>query len=759
MKANQKFIHLWISIAFFCASLTFLASCSDDVKESIIAEVELPSDTDLKYLEQWSYTIPFEIKSDSEWKIEFAFKNGNQICYAYPNEGKGNATVNICILDNWTDERCEGDMYIQFPKDETKNQTITLRQKCNLDADTNNDSGAVGDIRYAVGYGYNILGQYASANSVARNQIIEVALCREDKKIQSSSITAKFNTKVYTGTTIMEWLNELNADAKLNGKYLGFKGEIGATFGTRDYTKSDIEYSSIYSTCVLNEVSLRVNLDEIVGNYITEAARNAINGLDYDGGRWGKVTTQYPTTNEGFAQLVKDYGTHVIVSAKLGGRLSKQMMVDVSKVEGYYDLTAYANCTYENKFINTKDNVKDSLRVSYDKNNEALEFSLTVEGGGSNEVTALGMGKDNKISEEAIENWMKSLGEEKNRALVEFNDINKDLIPIYELVDRNLPNGEERYNALKTYIDQTIYEQDNMYYETGSVIRIPDIPTFKENKTQGTLIKDVYLGNQHVAKICNEFIPVIDKFERVTVIYPVLNNKTKFNLGYFVGDAVHRPAKICWSGSNLTITEYKNESIGQKKEILLRGSKFMTSSNDVIQESRMEDSYLDANKFDNFNTISHKYPLVKIFNNIWTREDYETEIKGDGNKIDPNNREYIDTKLYLRPQVAEDPNFPPSGWKVAASSDYTVIQSILTSNEIEKTAVAFIENGVLGYDAEFKGWVDWGFSPPLRATDGKQTEYLTSDKHHVRIRKDGSFAVEEGVHYKNWYMSVRLIKK
>ena len=82
----------------------------------------------------------------------------------------------------------------------------------------------------------------------------------------------------------------------------------------------------------------------------------------------------------------------------------------------------------------------------------------------------------------------------------------------------------------------------------------------------------------------------------------------------------------------------------------------------------------------------------------------------------------------------------------------------MTSNEIEKTAVAFIENGVLGYDAEFKGWVDWGFSPPLRATDGKQTEYLTSDNYHVRIRQDG-FAVEKGVDKNNWYMSVRLIKK
>ncbi len=128
-------------------------------------------------LEQWSYSIPFEIKSDSEWKIDFAFDDAYSICYVFPKEGTGNAVVKLCVLDNWTDERRTGEMYITFPEDESKNQVIKLAQKCNLDNSTNPTDVSKGDRIYAVGYGYNYLGKYASARSVSRSPISTNATC------------------------------------------------------------------------------------------------------------------------------------------------------------------------------------------------------------------------------------------------------------------------------------------------------------------------------------------------------------------------------------------------------------------------------------------------------------------------------------------------------------------------------------------------------------------------------------------------------
>lgn len=96
MKKFISFKSIVLFVSMLACSITFTA-CSDDELIGIQAEVELPSDVNLMELEQWSYSIPFEIKSDTEWKIDFLFDDGRYICYAYPNKGVGNATVKICI--------------------------------------------------------------------------------------------------------------------------------------------------------------------------------------------------------------------------------------------------------------------------------------------------------------------------------------------------------------------------------------------------------------------------------------------------------------------------------------------------------------------------------------------------------------------------------------------------------------------------------------------------------------------------------------
>ena len=59
-----------------------ISSCSDD-ELSITGKVEIPEEADLMKLERWSYEVPLEVKSDSEWKVE---TTGN-ICYVFPEEG------------------------------------------------------------------------------------------------------------------------------------------------------------------------------------------------------------------------------------------------------------------------------------------------------------------------------------------------------------------------------------------------------------------------------------------------------------------------------------------------------------------------------------------------------------------------------------------------------------------------------------------------------------------------------------------------
>jgi len=206
----------------------------------------------------------------------------------------------------------------------------------------------------------------------------------------------------------------------------------------------------------------------------------------------------------------------------------------------------------------------------------------------------------------------------------------------------------------------------------------------------------------------------------------------------------------------LIVTDCPDDSIGARMTLYLKGANVSAKCYTTPINGTVEDATISAPG----NEGQYNYPLVKIFNNIWTREDHQSQRKNDGNPIDADAMYYSNAteKLYYRASVAADPNFPPSGWKVPASSDYEGIKATLTSNEISPTGHAFLKNGVLGYDAEFEGWIDKGYDEHVRGGD-EQTEYLTSDKYHVRIRTDGGFAVESGVHETNWFMSVRLIQK
>ena len=145
---SLKAVALFVSM--LACSITF-SGCSNEEEgdefNAIQAEVVFPSDVNLTKIDQWESSIeleqlgtniPFEIMSNSEWEISFAFDD-NYFCLAYPNKGVGNSTVELCVFNNSADERCTGKMYIVFPKDLSKSHIIQLSQKGNLDNDENNN--------------------------------------------------------------------------------------------------------------------------------------------------------------------------------------------------------------------------------------------------------------------------------------------------------------------------------------------------------------------------------------------------------------------------------------------------------------------------------------------------------------------------------------------------------------------------------------------------------------------------------------------
>lgn len=719
----QKFFYL---MALAIVALTFSA-CSDD-ELGIQADVVIPEGTNLMQLERYSYELPFEIKSDSEWKIEFDFEDG-QICYAMPDHGTGSQTIKLCVIDNPLEKRRGGEMFIDFPKDESKNQVIKLQQKSIAEDDENAVDLALGNRVYVIGYGYNTLRERASMNSVSMTPIINIAQANADGRMAVGPIDATYVAKTYSGSSVSELSNELSADASFGGSYLGFKGEVGASFGMKDFSKQENEYAICFVEAEKQSAHMEMSTTEIINKYMTDAAYDDINGLPTKGRRH-TTPTVYPSTEEGLAKLVQAYGTHLVMSSRLGGCMKYITTVDISKVEGSYDLKAFANCSYKNSFVHASVNVTDTYRTSHSSNSKAVSTVIRVQGGSFSAADKLAAsGGDNDTNFKA---WTESLSDVKNQTLIGLD--NSRLIPLYELVDQSLTlaedgvDGKARYAALKAYFNGDKIEQDmskalGMEYEMGDATHLASIPIFEyeSESDQKSLIKDYYRGGQAVARICHEYIPVIDKTQRVRVIYPIVSNKVKYNMGYFAGDATHRPAKVCWSKDGLKINSLQDKPMGAITELYVRGSNFFDSSNDSIIHAleTVKATLKPATAAAPGENGSYDYALVKIFDKIWMRENYRAMRKEDGDKFGNNYNlepvwggwDGINCAFYNEEMVMATSgkyHFAPTGWRVPTANDYLNIEATLRDNQVTiSPAKAFYrdrEGGVLGFNMVYVGF-------------------------------------------------------
>lgn len=747
MKKNF-FNALTLVVLMLVCSVTF-SSCSDDDLVDIQAEVVLPSDVNLMELEAWSYVVPLDIKSNSEWRIE---KNGD-FFDVIPSEGEGNATIEIHVTDNIYEERQNGELRIVFPNDESKNMILNLQQKWEGDYDEN-ETVTVGPKKYAIGYGYNVTEQYASSASV-KGQIFMMNNLYKDAIATCDNSELNYSLQTITGSTVSEISNKLAANVNVTGKYGKFQGEVKSSF-TGDYVESsDYEYAITYLNIANQTYSFEVDPYEIASKYMTTAAYNAINGKSYN------FSTNNP---EGFRNLIQHYGTHVVLQARLGGRIRYSMEINISNIETEYDLEAFASAAYDGLFVQADANVKDSFKESYKNNKSQITTKLDVIGG--SDITKNGLTEE--FTKKNIDAWKKSLNS-KDVGLIAFTE-NNSLLPLYELVNRD--SFPERYKALKDYMEGEAMANDFSEYQCGTYTKF-NIPTFSE---KGTLVKDIKLGGEHVGQICEEYIPQINKDSRVIVVYPVIKGKMRMNMGFFIGDKYHKPARVSWNGDKVTIAEHPELNFGSAKTLYLRGASIKATANESvsIMEGKVEDCYLLGNVADiNYSkrqvkAKEHKYPLVKIFNHIWTREDYTSPLydtgKGlsigyDGNRQDA----YVssNSNIYVRAATATNASYAPSGWDIADSKAYNTIKSTLTANNINLPGKTLLEGGLLGYNAKFIGWLDlyyWNNGEILCGGD-EQMEYLTSDNYHIRLRKDGTLDVDGGVHPGNWYMRVRLIKE
>ena len=406
-------------------------ACSDDLNESGYEGFNAGvNSVEYQNLEQYSYTVPVQVDCEGAWKIDLKFNDPyNHFCYALPSEGVGPQTIKLCMLDNWTDERNEGEMTITDEENPTNSKTFRLSQKCNLDnqvstrsddeSEASDSEERVGDIAYAVGYGYNLISE-PGVKSVSRCPIIALEKLKEAGNgfgRQLNGVSSNSYSETYAESTLDEIISKMSVESKVTGSKCGFSAEVGASFtSSQKRSKSHYFVMGTHDITVRNVVLVGPSTAQLK-DYMTENAK-----ADFEG-----TNGLYPSTQEGFKKLIENYGTHLVLQAELGGRLRYATTVDKSLASNTTEAKAYANASYKNTIVSGEVKASAEQQKKYEKNESKVITNVTTLGGDfaiASQIDGQGNDNDSKVND-----WKKSLSEFKNLMMV---GTNNKLVTIYE---------------------------------------------------------------------------------------------------------------------------------------------------------------------------------------------------------------------------------------------------------------------------------------------------------------------------------------
>ena len=724
----KKFFYL---MAMVIIAVAFTA-CTDD---SFLAEVTLPAEAtgNKMVVDAYAHDFTFDIKTEGQWKVE----SDSRFLHVSPNEGTGNATVSVSVQNNQSDERKEGNLTIIFPDHEEENKTITIEQKYAGDygenaADIIDTSNKI----YAVGYSYDCTGEYASPNSV-KMEVFDGKAMMEGNVLAVNTVQASLSYNTITGSSISEMTNHLTVKANVKGGFGKFKAEANASFDMDHVKNSNYEFASTYFDLEVRHASLSKDLETLKFDYMTDDAWNAINGIPVT--KRGVTKVAYPSTPEGFKRLFEQYGTHVIVECGLGGRVRYSMSVDISDINSSYDIKAFAKASYAG-VVTAEGSVDEKFSTSFKNHKENLNIKLYALGG--DEALAKQLGSKEGFTKTNLDAWVKSVTKD-NMALISFGT--RSLVPIYELVERNATekeggfNGEDRYNAMKEYFEKGS-SADFSSYDCGTVTEFV-VPSFDNAAYNSSLIKDIVIDGQYVGQVCNEYIPNIDREHRVTVVYPIINNKARYNMGFFLGNNSHKPARVSWEGSDVRLEEYVNLDFGKVDTLYLRGASITATPPDgtkAFSATAVKDEFLEGLRY-NSNSRKNElgnYPLVKIFDKIWTRENYNYRHNGNYGKEFTQTRDGKQVTFWSEFYTPyncgkhQAPGWLPAGWRVSTLNDFKEMNKKLTNNGFSYPGLALKNGGVTGFELYYLGKYDtWGggfretYNAIYHTYDGKQAIY------------------------------------
>ncbi len=418
---------------------------------------------------------------------------------------------------------------------------VRIRQSGYNDED---NATLTGDMlkKHRMGYGYNIMKEYASDASYSNDPVLDyekIVNLEESKNITIISEDRRHyqDLEIFSGNTTTELSGQLTKSMDEKATFLGC--------GKITNTETDI-----YRSKSIDQVCGYVRLKQIVSSRTIDVGALRSQATSDDSPLFSKkfreALNKIKNKSDAAALFFK-FGTHLVVSADLGGSLELHTLITrETSIETQHSVTTVTKKVFgktKGQSSKTYDDYQKEIGIDY-------KADLSCIGGNKNTygVMQAAVKQKRQITPGEINAWQASFNIDPADAK-EYNVgmIGCRLIPIYEII--NDPSKREWIQAaFAEYTNSPnmapVQEEKPARIET-SIVRD------KWNRDNNSCAIRAYTSDsQNRAIFAKEYVPAIRRDAAVIVAYPIVKGKPYFYSGVFIGDAEHRPGIVRWLGNN-----------------------------------------------------------------------------------------------------------------------------------------------------------------------------------------------------------------